>query len=537
MNEGREFWQKYCAFFDENFSEQLEYNQKKKEEYFEKWKKTKMARQLCPEGVKKFEDVPLTTYDDYPILHKFGKEIEKLEKTVPRNKGELWWDYYDTIGKQVSPMLDGWMVDEYAFCAKTPGTTGKSKWYAHGESFQENISADGIAMMILVGSDGWGTTRLSPGDRYLNMLAPAPYIAGLGATIFAGEFELIPSPRVMDDITNLRKKLSIAIKAVERGEKIDIVGGIVPSIKMVCDYFTKPDELYKDYYQSMKLGVAKVFLYLTYLRHKLVGRKYKKAKDILPAKAVGCGGVGAKIYFNYLEEQFEIEPGHAYISTETGISFLSPPERKKYLFPILRSCYFEWLTESGKIKGMNELSKNETYELVATPFGSMVVRFRMGDLFRVAGHRGDGLPYFEVEGRKTTMLDFFGYFRLSEVIVTDAMIEAGLQTSDKWCAQKVMEPKEHLLILMENVWEISREKAERRIFEALRTVLPDFQSYVNDFGIKSPSKILEVEYLRKGAFMRYSMRRMKEGVPLGQIKLPKVVPEEKRKLADLLREV
>jgi len=157
MNEGREFWQKYCAFFDENFSEQLEYNQKKKEEYFEKWKKTKMARQLCPEGVKKFEDVPLTTYDDYPILHKFGKEIEKLEKTVPRNKGELWWDYYDTIGKQVSPMLDGWMVDEYAFCAKTTGTTGKSKWYAHGESFQENISADGIAMMILVGSDGWGT--------------------------------------------------------------------------------------------------------------------------------------------------------------------------------------------------------------------------------------------------------------------------------------------------------------------------------------------------------------------------------------------
>ncbi len=78
MNEGRDLWQKYCGFFDKSFSEQVRYSEKKREEYFEKWKKTKMAKQLCPKGARVFEDIPLTTYDDYPILHEFGEKIESL---------------------------------------------------------------------------------------------------------------------------------------------------------------------------------------------------------------------------------------------------------------------------------------------------------------------------------------------------------------------------------------------------------------------------------------------------------------------------
>ncbi len=88
-----ELWTKYCSFFEKSFSEQVDHNEKKLKEHFEKWKKTKMAEYLCPEGVDKFEDIPLTTYEDYPILHKFGEEMEKAEKTVPRRKGESLWDY------------------------------------------------------------------------------------------------------------------------------------------------------------------------------------------------------------------------------------------------------------------------------------------------------------------------------------------------------------------------------------------------------------------------------------------------------------
>ena len=102
-------------------------------------------------------------------------------------------------------------------------------------------------MIILGGSDKWGTTRLAPGDRFLNMLAPAPYTASVLSHALATELELVPPMSVLDEITDLRKKIGIAIKTVERGEKIDVVGGIGSSIKMVCEYFTKPDELYKGY--------------------------------------------------------------------------------------------------------------------------------------------------------------------------------------------------------------------------------------------------------------------------------------------------
>jgi RecG-like helicase len=77
LGEGEELWKKYCSFFDKPFSEQVEYNNDQMEKYFAKWKKTKIAKKLCPKGVKKLEDVPLTTYDDYPILHEFGEHSER----------------------------------------------------------------------------------------------------------------------------------------------------------------------------------------------------------------------------------------------------------------------------------------------------------------------------------------------------------------------------------------------------------------------------------------------------------------------------
>ena len=51
MGEGEELWDKYCSFYDKPFSEQLEYNKSKLKEHFERWKRTKMAEQICPNGV------------------------------------------------------------------------------------------------------------------------------------------------------------------------------------------------------------------------------------------------------------------------------------------------------------------------------------------------------------------------------------------------------------------------------------------------------------------------------------------------------
>jgi len=537
MNEGKELWKKYCGFFDKSFSEQVKYREKKKEEYFEKWKNTKMAKQLCPEGVEKFEDIPITTYKDYPILREFGKKVEHLSSTVPRKKDELLWDYYDRIGKQATSVLEGWMADEYALCAKTTGTTGESKWFVFGKTFEENASMDFMSGLVLMCSDRWGETRLRHGDRMLNNLAPAPHMAAAGARTWGNEVEFVPPIEITDNITDMRKKIATTIKMVKAGERIDLADGIASFLRMICEYFKRPDELYKDYYQSMNWGMAKLLLYFIYLRYKLLYKKPKEITDVLPLKGVGTGGTDAKLYLNYLKSNFEIEPLQGYVCTELGMPMLGFPGKKEYLTPLLRTNYFEFLTDDGEAKKVNEVEKGILYDLVGTPFGSLLARYRMGDLFKVIDFLDNGLPVFECVGRKETLLDFFNYFRLSESTITEAIIKAGIPFSDRWCIYKLMEPGERICVLMEREWECTEKEAEKRIFDALKEVLPDFQNYVRDFKVKDPSKIIKVEYLRKGAFMRYTMKRTKEGVPYGQIKFPRVIPMDKSEMTSLLKSV
>ena len=83
----------------------------------------------------------------------------------------------------------------------------------------------------------------------------------------------------------------------------------------------------------------------------------------------------------------------------------------------------------------------------------------------------------------------------------------------------------------------SEQEAEKRIYEALYRISPDFQNYVKDFRATKPSEIIRVEYLKKGAFLRYIMKKVKEGVPLGQIKSPTIIAPDKREIPDTLRSI
>jgi len=535
MKEGEDLWKKYCSFFEKDFSEQLEYNERKMMEYFDKWKSTKMAKQLCPKGVEKFEDVPLTTYEDYPILHEFGAKVEHLSKTVPKNKGELLWDYYARISKQVAPMLDGWMVDEYELCLKTSGSGGEPKWFVHGKTYLENAMQMGHPMMIFSCSDDWGTTKIKKGDKFLNLGTPLPYGSAVGTMLFEQLLKSVPPTHIVEGITDIRKKMSLLYKTIEKGEKIDFAFGPASVLYLIAKYFTESDNLYRDHYQSMNHGAAKCILYLKYLQSKLSGRKYEKANEVLPLKGLLITAWDGTIYLEDLRNQFDVEPFNLYAASDTLLPFMGRPYRKFDFFPNLQNVYFEFLADNGKTMKINQLKKNHLYELVVTTFGSMTLRYRMGDIFRVIDIEDDGMPVFRFESRKIGMIDIYGYFRLSEAIVRDVLHEIGMSATDNWAVTQELHPKERVCILMEKEWDYSEAQAAKRIFESLRRINPDFESYVKDYKIKDPSEILEIEYLRKGAFMRYAMKKAKEGVPLGQNKPPKIIGPEKCELADLLR--
>lgn len=134
------------------------------------------------------------------------------------------------------------------------------------------------------------------------------------------------------------------------------------------------------------------------------------------------------------------------------------------------------------------------------------------------------------------MIDIYGYYRLSEALSRDALTQAGF-ISENWLVCHEMLPKEHVKFLLEKEVDYTKEQMVRLLFEALREAFPDFENYVRDFKIKDPNEAIEVEYLKKGAFMRYTLKRQKEGVPFGQIKPPKIIGPEHHHLAELLRSV
>jgi len=538
MSQENGYWREFCRFFDKPFADQLKLNEKQKQDFLTAWRQTRAAEHFCPDGVDVFENIPLTTYEDYPILHEFGNVIEQLSISVPQDKEEDLWDYYLRLGKQAAPMLKGWMTDDFGLCCKTSGTSGDSKWFAHGQGFVNTGMKNIMAFFVMGCSETGRETTLKRGYKVLNICGPSPYISNMvNKSAIDHGFIIVPPLKVTEKTGDMRKRIMIALRLIEKGEKIDIAGGISSAFHLACRYLTDRTSLYRDFYQSMNFGVLKMVFFLMWAYQKLFEKKYESASEVMPLKALAIGGFDTEIYADYLKKQFGIEPLNVYGATETGFIMFGTPDRRRDLMPLLNSGYFEFLAENGEVKKIDGLKKNQIYELVFTPFGSLIVRYKMGDLFKVADFREDGLPVLSFESRKADLLDFFAYFRISEAMAAKTLAQAGLPPTDKWVFVKELEPDEHLSLLMERVWDFSEEEASRRVFEALYHLNPFFRKYVKDFGIRDPWKIIRVEYLQKGAFMRYIMLQAKEGAELGQIKPLKLITPQNREVANRLRSI
>jgi hypothetical protein len=535
MSDGKELWDKYCSFYEKDFSEQLEYNGTHMRSYFEKWKHTKLAKILNSENAKTLDEVPVTDYGDYPILGEFGERIEYLTNTHPRHEGELLWDYYTRISREAAPMVRDYMVDTFSFCAKTSGTSGTNKWVTQGEEFWKNLEQDAIAAVVFSCSDEWGSSRARVGDRGLNVVAPAPYMSGWGFKACQAVFRTVPPVEVTDNEPDMRKKFYIAFKAIEEGERIELAGGVGSLLYMICEYFLEPDRFYREFYESLNFSLVKVGLLLKWLQTEISGKRIRDIRELMPLKGITLVGVDARLYADFFKEKFGLDVFGVYGSTELGEIMWGQPDRKGDLTPNLRSSYWEFQTDGGEIRKVDELKSGKVYSVIGIPFGSIFMRYKIGDLVRVIDFRDDGMPIFSFEGRTMAFVDIYGYCRLTEDIASRALAKAGLRLSDRWAITKIVEPREHLHVLMEREWDLSAEEASEALFYSLQQVCEDFRKYVRDFGIKKPSEAITVEYLKRGAFLRYSAIQAKKGVPIGQYKPPKVIPPEKHDVYETLK--
>jgi hypothetical protein len=528
-------WKKYCSFYDKSFQEQMEYSNECLSNYFSKWKKTSIAKKHGKSNIKSLKDVPITAYNDYPMLHSFASRIAEATTANPRLNSEPLSEYYLRIGKNVGSSLDKYMAEPFYFCATTTGSTGNNKWVTNGETFWKNFFQATISTILISCSDTWGETKLKQGDTALNITAPVPYISGWGAVAFQSHFKLIPPMDIADNLQNMKEKFSYVLKAIEKGKKIDVAGGIGSMFYMICKYLVDPEELFSEYYRGMSFGLKKFLLSLKLLQLKIKGKTAKQLYDFLPLKGIIVGGMDSQLYIDFFKNEFDFEPLHAYGATEAGNLMRGDPDRKTDLVPNLIPCFLEFKTEKGELKNLDELKKEETYDLVVTPFGSILFRYDIGDQFRVVDFRDDGMPIFSFEGRKNAVIDVYGYYRINTKTIVQALFNAGLRASDKWAVAKLVDPKEKLCFLMEKTWDYSEKEAEKRIFNSLKETHNDFKKYVTDFNIKDPSEAVKVEYLKPGAFLRYSALKAKMGSPLGQYKPPQLIPPDRMEIYETLR--
>ncbi len=536
MTTSADLWREYCGFFEKPFEQQLEINEALLKEHLARWRESAQAKVLCPEGFQTVNDIPVTDYGDYPVLLEFKRKIENLEKASRRVPGELYWDYYERIGRIAAKPFFEYIIGDFSFVAKTTGTVGEPKWVVHSSALWENFKKDVIATTLFSCSDNWRGTRFQPGDKGLNFTPSAPYLSGWGRKASQNIVKDVPPVEMMDEIPDARRRFFIALEYLEKGHNVNICGGIAPSVYLMCEYFSNPEDLFTEYYHSVDLSPAKLYL-LQKLAQTKLSRRSRNIRDYLDLKGLMIGGVDTALYADYFKVKLGVEPLCIYGVTELGVPMFGVPDHKNQLLPNLRSCYFEFLNDKHELVGLKDVKVGETYEVVLTAFGGLFARYMPGDMVRVVDLRDDGMAIFSFWGRNNAIIMIGGYPLITEAVATHIMARAGLSLSDKWAFTKSFDGREKLLVLMENTWGLSEDEASRRIFEALYSLAYYFKEYVEQYRIKDPSALIKVEYLKKGAFTRYSMKRAGQGFPMGQIKPPKIIPPERQEITDLLRVV
>jgi len=500
------------------------------------WAKTLTAKTICKDTTpKNIEDLPITEYGDYPVLVAFKQKMEEREKGETRKKGELLHDYYSRLLNEVSYVVDGYLPDKPAICIKTTGTTGESKFVIHGEKFLNQFVSDSIVSVLMASSNEWGEKSLDGKPNVLNLFAPIPYLSGWVLRYWDGILNFVPPISVTDSLSDMSKKFYMALQMIEKGNKIQVVGGSGALLYMACKYFSDPKDFFEQSYKLTSTKYKKALIFFKLMLERLGSKKITNLREMMPLKCAIIGSTDAQIYAQFLKEEFSIEPFNYYAATEIGCSMLGRITRKLDLLSNLRGVYMEFLDEKGELKKVYELKKGGIYELIATPYYSMFVRYRIKDLFRVADFYDDS-PVFSFMGRTQNMIDVYNYYRFSEDLIAKVLVTAGFQASDRWVATKTLKPRELLEVYFEREWAVSEKQAQKLIFDAMLALIPGFDNYVRDFKIVDPSEAVRVQFLEKGTFTRYTIKQVRKNVPLGQYKPVKIVTPDKSNIIDELKE-
>ena len=146
-----ELWQRYCGFIDLSVDEFL-----------------KVQKELLMDEIEQVSDSVL---GKKIMGTRRPRSVDEFRKIVPLTNYE---DYDPHIGERQEDVL---AVKPYLWCHSS-GKGGHFKWIPHCQEFIEKEIKACLSSFILAASSQRGEINISPGFRFLSVVAPVPYPSG-----------------------------------------------------------------------------------------------------------------------------------------------------------------------------------------------------------------------------------------------------------------------------------------------------------------------------------------------------------------------
>ena len=475
----------------------------------------KVMRGAMPETVEEFrEQVPLTTYNDYlPEL------VEKREDVLP-TRPATW---VHTIARPGECYIKHVPLSE-RFLYEFEKVAGGVGLLASCDSQGDFLVKEHLKTLVLAGSPYYGTGVIG----YMSQQA-------LGC-------DLLPSNG--DELLFPEKVKAGFREALDRG--LDSIGSLSAVLvyvgEMLRQQVTTIDARF-----LLSHPRASARLIRALIRSKLARRPILP-RDLWSLKVILGGGTDSDIFRGRVAQVWGRRPLEIYAGVDGGIyatqtwdydSMTFIPNLNFFEF-IPEREYFKWQLDHSyqpRTVLLDEVKAGENYEIVITNLhGGILTRYRIGDLIRITSMRNEKLgidiPQMVFHSRADDLIDIFGFGRLPEKIVREAIENSGIPCAD-WTARKETAGDRavlHIYLELQDDYIASEEQVMSLISNQLKKLNARYR--YNNWAVFGDTtsvldlKPIQVTLLPQGAFSSYIAQRQAEGAELGVLKPPHINPSD-----------
>jgi len=437
-------------------------------------------------------------------------------------------DYEPYLSEQRNEAL---AAKPYLWCHSS-GRGGRFKWIPHSEEFIEKEVRRCLSTFILAACSQRGQINISPGFRFMSVVAPVPYPSGCLFQTFPKYFSInfIPNPEAVKDLEfaeRFKKGFQLALR--DGTDAIGALGSVLVSMGEAVSGQTRG----MSFSPSMLHPKIMLRLLKAWICSKR-GRRAMLPKDLWPTKAIMAGGMDTAIYREDIAYYWGNKPYELYGCAEAFFLAMHSWNKQGMVFlPDLVFLEFIPYEEQLKLQDvkdsrlptvlLNELEEEKLYEVVISHFyGGPLLRYRMKDLVKVVALKdndaGINLPHIVFQRRVDEVINLGGLAQLDEKTIWQAITNTGVKYTD-WVACKEYDcNKSFLRVYLELPEPKEVADMEIAIHEQLKILDTDYQDIESYLDLQP----VRVTLLSPGTFQHYIQEERKAGADLAHLKPPHV---------------